>query len=663
MQRIKSPCSCIRTLISQISPNFSRFKFNSSPRFLHFDSYYKTDPSDTIFSNNRAIDSHTKSGNLSHAHQLFDEMSIRDVVSWNLLISGYKRHGMPTKALSLYSQMVVHGVVESSSTFSSVLSICSNNGFYYLGVQVHCRVILFGLIDNLYIGSSIVDLYMQMGFVDDGLEVLNQMPERNVAVWNSVLRGFCELGMWGEVVGAFSRVKCDGVLMNDLMMCYLLKGCCNGNFVSQGEQLHCHALKCGFVHSNHFVANALVDFYSACGSLYDAEKSFEVIPLKNVISWNSIITAYADRGLLSDAIECFGRMLLWYMTLSVRSVVSILNSCSKSENLSVGRQMHCLSVKLGFDFGNIYVQSALIDMYGKCYEIGGSVDVYECSDRTRECCNALLTSMLHCGLADEAVELFKFMTEEGECDEVLLTTALKALPGSSFGSLLRCNELHSFAIKSGLLANIVVLSSLINSYSKLGQVDYARQVFEGTVSPNVVCFTSIINGYACNGLGRECLKLLEMMVQKGLKPDRVTFLTVLTGCNHSGLVEEGRSVFNSMRIHHGIEPDRRHYSCMVDLLSRAGLVDEAEDLLRQSFVNDDSTMWSSLLRSCRVHKNKVVGHRVAKRLMELESGDPAACLQVSGFYFEVGDSELSMHYREMATARQVIRKIGHSRIV
>ncbi|KAL9226344.1 hypothetical protein vseg_002168 [Gypsophila vaccaria] len=356
-------------------------------------------------------------------------------------------------------------------------------------------------------------------------------------------------------------------------------------------------------------------------------------------------------------------MLFWYMTPSVRSVVATLNSCSKSGNLSVGRQMHCSAVKLGFEVANVHVQSALIDMYGKCYDIGGSLVVYEFSDRRRECCNALLTSMVHCGLADEAVELFKFMTEEGDFDEVSLSTTLKALLGSSFGSLSRCNELHSFAIKSGLLAHIVVISSLISSYSKLGQVDYARQVFEGLLSPNVVCFTSVINGYACNGLGRECLKLLGMMIRKGLKPDRVTFLSVLTGCNHSGLVEEGRTIFYSMRIHHGIEPDRRHYSCMVDLLGRAGLVYEAEDLLGQSVVNDDSSMWSSLLRSCRVHKNKVVGHRVAKRLMEFESGDPGVCLQVSGFYFEVGDSELSMHYREIATARKVVREIGHSRIV
>ncbi|XP_021842947.1 pentatricopeptide repeat-containing protein At3g09040, mitochondrial [Spinacia oleracea] len=634
-------------------------------RRLHLDSCYKTDTSDLIFSNNRAIDDHIKSGSLDYAHQLFDEMSVRDVVSWNLLISGYKRYGLPGKAFELYSEMLSQGFAESPSTFSCVMSICSNNGFYFEGIQVHSRVISLGFCGNLYIGSSIVDLYVQMGFVDDGLKVLNEMPERNVAVWNLVFRGFCKLGMWDEIIRCFPRVKFDGVMLNGLMVCYLLQGCCNGNFVIQGEQLHCLALKAGLVESDRFVANALVDFYSACGTLSDASKSFEIIPYDAVISWNSIVSAYANSGVLSDALEHFVRMHYWSMKPSVRSFVALLNSCSKSENLFLGTQLHCFVLKLGFDCGSIHVQSALIDMYGKCYEIESSFNIYEeCTCKTMECCNALLTSMLHCSYAEEVVELFKFMGYEGiRFDEFSLSTTLKALSGSSYMSLSSCTLLHSLAIKIGFESHNVVSCSLIDTYSKLGQVDHSRGVFEGLCSPNVVSFTSIVNGYACNGLGKECLKLLEVMFQKGLKPDRVTFLCVLTGCNHSGLVEEGRRVFESMKSLHGIEPDPRHYSCMVDLLGRAGLVCEAEELLKLSLIRDSSLMWSSLLRSCRIHKNVVVGQRVAKRLVELEPGNSGVCLQVSNFYLEVGDSELSMHYRDIWIARQSGREIGHSFIV
>lgn len=644
-------------------PNY--WKICAFSRFLHLDSYYNTDASELIFSYNRTIENHINSGSLAFAHQLFDEMSLRDAVSWNLLISGYKRYRIPDKALELYTEMVSQGFRENPSTFSSVMSICSNGGFLFEGVQVHCRVISLGFCRNMYIGCSIVDLYMQMGYVDDGLKALDEMPERNVAAWNSVFRGFCVLGLWDEIIRQFPRVKGDGVELNELMVCYMLQGCCNGNFVSQGQQLHCHAFKAGLVESNRFVANALVDFYSACGTLSDAQKSFEVIPLDAVISWNSIVSAYANNGMLFDALECFEAMQYWSMKPSVRSLVALLNSCSRRENLSLGRQLHCFVLKLGFDRGSIHVVSALIDMYGKCYEMGTSFNVYEeCHYKTMECCNTLLTSMLHCTYTEEVVELFRFMVDEGiEFNEFSLSTTLKALSGSSFAGLASCQLIHSLAIKYGFESHIVVSCSLIDIYSKFGQVDDSNCVFEGLLSHSVFSFTSIINGYARNGLGRECLKLLEVMLQKGLKPDRVTFLCVLTGCNHSGLVEEGRKVFESMNTLYDIEPDQRHYSCMVDLLGRAGLVYEAEELLKLSYVKDNSFMWSSLLRSCRIHKNDVVGQRVAKRLMELEPGNSGVYMQVSNFYLEVGNSEMSMHYKEIGKARQLVREMGRSFIV
>ncbi|MDD0148531.1 hypothetical protein PSY31_22860, partial [Shigella flexneri] len=91
-----------------------------------------------------------------------------------------------------------------------------------------------------------------------------------------------------------------------------------------------------------------------------------------------------------------------------------------------------------------------------------------------------------------------------------------------------------------------------------------------------------------NGLGVECLERLNAMTESGLKPDHVTYLNVLMGCNHSGLVDEGRSVFKRMQTHHGLKPERQHYSCMIDLLGRAGLVDEAVELLKGTPWESDS---------------------------------------------------------------------------
>ncbi|XWS69025.1 hypothetical protein CRYUN_Cryun04dG0144200 [Craigia yunnanensis] len=591
-------------------------------------------------------------------------MSTRDSITYNLLISGHGRYGNPKQALYLYKEMVSKGIKETGPTFSSVITVCGNGGFYREGIQVHCRVISLGFGLNLFIGTSLVNLYLHMGFDDVALKLFDQLPERNLAAWNLMLNGFLELSNIEELFGLYRQMEWEGVKPNGLTFCYLIRACCNGRFVDEGKQMHCLVIKAGWVEFNVFVANALVDFYSACGSFIDARKAFSLIPVEDVISWNSIISVYAENDFLCDALELFSRMHFWGKKPSIRSFLGFLNLSSRIGDILHGRQIHCFVMKIGFDSGSVHIQSALIDMYGKCGDVESSLSVYEsASKRTLECCNSLITSLLHCGITEDVFEMFGLMVDEGiQIDEVTLSTTLKALSVSTWANLDSCRLLHCCAIKSGYESDTAVSCSLIDGYSRCGHFELSRQVFETLSSPNVICFTSIINGYARNGMGRESIGLLEAMIQKGLIPDKVTFLCVLSGCNHAGLVEEGQLVFNLMKYFYGICPERQHFSCMIDLLGRAGLLGESEELLQQAPGGGDSVMWSSLLRSCRVHKNEIVGKRAAKVLTELGQEDFAIYLQVSNFYSEVGEFEASLQIREIAMARKVMREIGHSLI-
>jgi pentatricopeptide repeat protein len=648
MQSAK-PVSCVRA-ITTFTPKCSIPVASSTPSLV-LDSYCGRNAHEDVYSKNRIIDDWIKSGQLNSALKLFDEMPLCDVVTYNLLISGHGRYGLPKQALYLYSEMVLIGMRESPSTFSCVLDICSDAEFYKEGIQVHCRVLMLGFSLNLFVGSSLVDLYMHMGLHDVALKLFNELPERNLAIWNLVFRGYCELHRPDELLGLCSKMALDNVEPNG-------RGCSNEKLLDEGKQLHCHAVMVGLVESNIFVANALVDFYSACGSLIDARKSFETIPLEDVISWNSIVSVHADNGLLVDAVKLFSTMQFQGKRPSIRSFLGFLNLSSRTKNIHLGKQIHSYVLKLAYDNGSIHIQSALINMYGKCGDIESSVTIYDSvPERTLECCNSLMTSLLHCGITEDVVEMFGLMVDEGvPLDEVTFSTTLKALSVSASTSLARCRLLHCCAIKSGFESDTAVGCSLIDAYSRCGHVDLSRLVFDKIPSPNVICFTSIINGYARNGMGIEGLELLQELVQKGLKPDGVTFLCALTGCSYSGLVEEGGLLFNSMKTLHGIDPDRRHYSCMIDLLGRAGLLDEAEELLQRARGKGDSVMWSSLLRSCRVHGNEIVGRRVAKTLMELEPENPAVCLQASNFFSEIGEFQTSTQIRNIAMSRE----IGHS---
>lgn len=631
---------------------------------IQLDTYIQPNGRDTIYSYNKAIDHEIKFGSLSCAQKLFDEMRMRDVVTWNTMISGYNRCGFYEEALFLYKEMVFQGFCESSSTLSSVLSVCCNAGLYRKGLEIHSRAIVFGFSLNMYVGSALIDLYMHIGLFEVGFELFSGLPERSLGVCNLVLRGCCDSGRPCELFEVFSSMKEEGVVANALTFCYLIRGCGNEEFVKEGKQLHCCVVKNGWSEVNIFVANVLVDFYSACGCLRDAQRAFEVIPPKDVISWNSMVSVHGNNGFTFEAFELFSKMLSWGKKPSVRSFVGLLTMCREEKNLILGDQIHCFVMKTGFDVSSAYVQSALIDMYGKCGEIESSVSIFQGDHEiSLESCNSMMTSLLQYDIVEEVVELFAMMLATGiGFDEVSICMTLKALSISSCASLMDCTMLHCCVMKSGFVSDSAVSCSLIDAYSRSGDVKLSHQIFEELPLVNVVSFTSIINAYARNGMGIQGLGILKDMIEKGVKPDKVTFLCVLNGCNHSGLVEEGKMVFDLMRTVYGINPDRKHYSCMVDLCGRAGLLEDAEELLKQAPRSDDSVLWSSLLRSCRIHRNEDVGRRVTNILMDLEPEDPEIWLQASIFYAEIGEFETSSHIREVAVARKMRMDIGNSLI-
>ncbi|XP_027771881.1 pentatricopeptide repeat-containing protein At2g27610 [Solanum pennellii] len=627
---------------------------------LHFNSLSNYDVSST----NKILHDVVKYGSLTSARHMFDEMTKRDVVTWNIMISGYSHNGFPRKSLHLYNKMVSNGIIENSSTFSSILTISANAGLFKQGVEIHSRVVVLGCSMNLYVASSLINMYIKMGFIDFSFKLFYDLPKRTLPIWNLVLGGICELGRLSEFLRLYSDMKMENVEPNGLTFCYLINGCCKEILVDEGRQLHSHVIKTGWLGSNFFLANVLVDFYSACGILVDADKAFECIPPQDVISWNSMVSVYAANDLLREAVRALEEMRLWDKNPSSMSFVALLNLSSRGKELLFGKQIHNFVIKLGFDCGSVLIQSALIDMYGKNDDIQSSITVFRCSrERSLECCNSMMTSLLHLGFLHDVFELFSQMgCENIVFDEVSLSSTIKALSLYSSPSLDNCCLFHCCAIKSGFDSDSMVLCSLIDAYSRSGHIRFSQQIFEALRSPNIFGFTSIINAYAQKGMGYECLAVFEEMIQKGLKPDKVTFLCILLGCNHSGLVEEGKRIFDSMRTLHDVYPDRRHYSCMVDLLGRAGLVNEAEELLMHASSEGDSVMWSSLLRSCRIHQNEHVGRRAAKRLMDLEPEDPSFWLQASNFYSEIGEFEAAVYIREVAVARKMSRDIGYSLI-
>ena len=200
--------------------------------------------------------------------------------------------------------------------------------------------------------------------------------------------------------------------------------------------------------------------------------------------------------------------------------------------------------------------------------------------------------------------------------------------------------------------HISVANSAINMYFKCGQILEAEKVFDAIAQKNVISWNSMLAGYAQNGQGKKVIEMFQTMLMQNYTPDRISYVSLLIGCSHAGLVQEGCQYFNSMKQLHGICPTHEHYACMVDLLGRAGLIEQAFTLINQMPFKPTVSDWGALLSACQAHKDAKVVKFVVKQLLELEGKGSGCYSLLANTYSEVGELE------HVASVRKSMRERG-----
>lgn len=216
--------------------------------------------------------------------------------------------------------------------------------------------------------------------------------------------------------------------------------------------------------------------------------------------------------------------------------------------------------------------------------------------------SSMISGYVRNGKSKEAFDLFHQMQrEEVKPNEHIMVSLLAAC--SSLGALEQGKWIHSFLNKNEISNNPLVITAIIDMYCKCGSIDEALEAFENASVKSLSSWNSVILGLATHSRGKEAIQLFTRLQHySGLRPDNVSFISILTACSHSGMVEEAFNYFKLMNKVYEIEPEIEHYGCLVDALGRAGLVEEAKDLILRMPIEPDSAIWASLLSAFRVHK-------------------------------------------------------------
>ncbi|KAK8958593.1 putative pentatricopeptide repeat-containing protein [Platanthera guangdongensis] len=573
---------------------------------------------------NSVLTGYCRWGGLDPAQKLFDEIPQRDCVSWNSLIAGHVFNGSHDHAYALFKKMLRRRLFCNHFTLGSVLKSVAGTSRLTLGRQLHSFVVKTGLDHNVFSGTALADMYAKCGSLSCAQSAFDSIPDPNTVSWNMMISGYAQAGDSRTVFTLFDRMEKKGFKPDEASFASVLPLINNRACSITLHQIHAKIVKFGWIVDS-IVCNAAITAYSEIGSVADSQKVFdEMEAIRDLVSWNSMLAAYADHGLTAQAVHLFITMRRSAIPPDHYTFTSVISSCFQYSHIAGGRMLHALVVRTGVE-GAVSVSNALIGMYIWSTENSTMNDAVKFFDamevRDDVSWNSMLTGFSQKGLPEDALKFFCRMRSEcaAAINHYAFSAALRSC--SDLAVLQLSHQIHGLVLRSGFISNDFVSSSLTYLYSNCGIIVDARKSFDESSKTSSVTWNSIIFGYAQHGEGLTALNLFNKMQELGVEADHITFVGLLSACSHSGLVEEGFETLKSIREIHRVPMRMEHYACGVDLFARAGRLEEAMDLISSMPFEPDPTVWMTLLGACRVHRNMEMAGRIAEHLMEC---DPTA---------------------------------------
>ena len=447
--------------------------------------------------------------------------------------------------------------------------------------------------------------------IDYATLAFTHVESPNVFVYNAMIRGFVHCFHPTQALECYIHMLRAEVMPTSYTFSSLIKACASLSALGFGEAVHCHIWRNGF-DSHVFVQTALIDFYSNFGKIGRSRRVFDEMPDRDVYAWTTIVSAYVRTGDLSSARELFEVM----------------------------------------PERNTATWNTMIDGYAKMGNFDSAELLFnQMSVRDIISWTTMITCYSHHQKFREALAIFNEMTSNGiHPDEVTMATVISAC--AHLGALDLGKEIHLYILQNGFDVDVYIGSALIDMYAKCGSLDRSLSVFFKLREKNLFCWNSVIDGLAVHGYADEALKMFRGMEREKIKPNGITFISVLSACTHAGLVEEGQRMFLSMTDDYSIICEVGHYGCMVDLLSKAGLLKDALELIRSMKIEPNNIIWGALLGGCKLHRNLEIAQVAVKELMALEPNNSGHYNLLVNMYAEVN------RWGEVGKIRAAMKNIG-----
>ncbi|KAI5065603.1 hypothetical protein GOP47_0020298 [Adiantum capillus-veneris] len=275
------------------------------------------------------LDTYMKCGCIKDVQEVLEKIVNLDLMSVNVMLSGYAQHALGEEANALFLKSQNEGLIPDKFTFATMLKACASVACIEEGTHFHARLSSSGIACDPFMASTLIDMYVKCSRIDYARQVFDGMFERDLILWNSLLVGFIQAESCENAMGLYHQMQLEGVFADACTYVILLKACIGIAALVSGKQIHARLVKSS-VEPNLYVRSSLVDMYSKCGSLESAREVFESTQDRDVISWNSVITAYAQQGHSKEVFTLFESMKEEGLKPSVVTLGCVLSACRHS---------------------------------------------------------------------------------------------------------------------------------------------------------------------------------------------------------------------------------------------------------------------------------------------------------------------------------------------
>lgn len=478
-----------------------------------------------------------------------------------------------------------HDISPNDFTFPSVFKSVASLRSRDIGKSLHGLAVKDGQIADVFVGSSAFDMYCKMGLVSDANKVFDEMPQRNLTTWNTYMTNSVVNGQPENAINGFIKLSRIGGEPDRITLCAFLNACSDGKYLELGQQLHGFVIRYGY-EVDVSVCNGLIDFYGKCRKINDAELVFIRMVYLNDVSWSSLVAAYEHNDEQEKACSAFLEARKQAVEITDFMISSVLSACAGIAGLELGRGVHTIAIKVCIE-KNVYVGSALVDMYGKCGCLEDCERAFhEVQDRNLVTWNAILGGYANQGHADVALELFRRIT---------------------------CGV-------DGVIPNYVTLVCILSACSRSGKVREGMEIFESMresfgIKPGIEHYACVVDMLARVGKVEQAFEFIQKMP---IHPNVSIWGALLGGCRVYGKPELGKIAAENL---FELDPqDSGNHVLLSNMFAAAGRWEEAnlvrKEMMEVGIKKGAGCSWVSLKDGIHVFQAKDTSH---KRNLEIQA--------------------------------------------